>query len=228
MLVIAALVVLVIGGLILVFVAGDQLTGPGEAETAKQLESLGALVVKDPSQSHVNSVNVSTIQSEEALAEAVQLLPKLSYIASLDASRTKITDEQLGAVGQLTSLTSLSLSETPITDDGLERLRGLSELQSLNIAVTNVSDAGLPAIAEMRDLKVVNLSGAKVSRDLSPLATLPALEWLVLRDTKLEDDALPSLSGSSSLRRLTLEGAQVTEESLAKLREQSPGLAINK
>src|SRR5687768_5282404 len=66
-----------------------------EDAAARELQELGALVIKDAAGRHVASVNLSTLPSPEALAKALEQLPALTHLTSLDASRTSIGDEQL-------------------------------------------------------------------------------------------------------------------------------------
>ena len=198
-----------------------------ENKAAQALEKLGALVVRDGS-GHVASVNLSTVPTPEALAEAVALLPALSEITSLDASRSAIKDEQMAAVAQLGSLTTLTLNETAIGDAGVAQLRPLANLQSLFLSATPVTDAGTPALASMKSLRVIDLSSTKLTGNFEPILALPQLEWLVLRDVKLADDALPRLEGSASLNRLSLEGSEYSADALAKLQQAQPSLGVDR
>jgi Leucine-rich repeat (LRR) protein len=199
-----------------------------ENKAAQALEKLGALVVRDGGSGHVASVNLSTVQTPEALAEAVALLPALSEITSLDASRSAIKDEQMAAVAQLGSLTTLTLNETAIGDAGVAQLRPLANLQSLFLSATPLTDAGTAALASMKSLRVIDLSSTKLTGNFEPILALPQLEWLVLRDVKLADDALPQLEGSASLNRLSLEGSEYSADALAKLQQAQPSLGVDR
>ncbi|RIK85064.1 MAG: hypothetical protein DCC67_04525 [Planctomycetota bacterium] len=210
------------------FLGGGGGSSAAEGEAAKQLESLGALVVKDGGQSYVASVNLSTIGSAESLAKAVELLPALARLGSLDASRTAITDQQLATIGRLGSLTTLTLSETGVSDQGVNSLRSLDNLQSLSLSSTGVSDAAFFDLADLRELRVLDLANTKVSRDLAPLAQLPRLEWLVLRGLTLADDALSQLAACDSLQRLSLEESKYSPESLTALEQKMPSLKVDR
>jgi Leucine-rich repeat (LRR) protein len=199
-----------------------------EAEAAKSLESLGVIVVMDGSRTHVASVNLSTVTSPESLAKAIELLPALTNLGSLDASRTAITDGQLATVGRLRSLESLALGQTSITDRGLKQLAGLTQLRSLNLTTTPISGAGLASLSNFRRLKILDLSATKTADNLAPLARLPQLDWLVLRNLTLADGALSDLSASESLSRLTLEGSTYPAESLTQLQQALPELSVDK
>ena len=199
-----------------------------EADAAKSLESLGVLVVMDGSRTHVASVNLSTVTSPDSLAKAIERLPALSALGSLDASRTTITDDQLATVGRLTTLKSLAIAQTSITDRGLKHLAGLTQLRSLNLTTTPITGAGLTGLADLDRLKILDLSSTKTADNLAPLGRLPQLEWLVLRDLTLANGALLELSPSESLKRLTLEGSKYEAESLTELQQAQPELSVDK
>ncbi len=222
-----AVAALVAGALACWFLANAK-RAAAEAEAAKSLESLGAIVVMDGSRTHVASVNLSTVTSPESLAKGIELLPALTDLGSLDASRTAITDDQLATVGRLTSLESLALSQTSITDRGLKQLAGLTQLRSLNLTTTPISGAGLAALSDFRRLKMLDLSATKTADNLAPLARLPQLDWLVLRELTLADGALSDLSASESLSRLTLEGSTYPAASLTQLQQALPELSVDK
>jgi Leucine-rich repeat (LRR) protein len=198
-----------------------------EMAAAHEIGALGALVVMDAAGSHVSSINLSTIPTPESLTKAVELLPALGYATSLDASRTKLGDEHLAAVGQLSQLTTLAINETDVTDQALARLSGLTNLQALYLAKTAVSNDGVDSLAKLTGLHILDLSATKVTDHLEPLTKLPQLEWLLLRETNLQDSALPELAGCAKLSRLSLEGAKHSADSLAQLKKALPSLAVD-
>jgi Leucine-rich repeat (LRR) protein len=226
-LLVAVLVAVVAVGLI-VWALTVQQNRIAEERAAKALAELGAIVVMDGSRTHVASVNLSTVVSPESLAKAIELLPAMTELGALDVSRTAITDRELATVGQLTSLESLALGQTAISDGGLKQLAGLTQLRSLNLTRTPISGAGLSALSDFSRLKILDLSATKTADNLGPLARLPQLDWLVLRDVTLTEDALSDLSASESLTRLTLEGSKYPAESLRQLQQALPELSVDK
>lgn len=198
-----------------------------ESVAAKTLQDLGAVVVMDGERRHVASVNLSTLQSPQSFAKAIQQLPSLTHITSLDASRTAISDEQLATVANLPKLNSLSLVSTAVTDDGVRWLGRLRSLQSLYLTSTGITDRSLPVIAELDELRILDVSATQVTADLEPLVQLPQLEWLVLRKLSLEDGALPNLSGCQTLKRLSLDESKYSADSLTKLQRARPELSVD-
>jgi hypothetical protein len=198
-----------------------------EDRAAKALEELGALVIMDGDRTHVASVNLSTLPSPEALDKAIEYLPALNYLNSLDASRTELDDKHLNTIVDMSSLNSLSLSETKITDEGAQLLAVLGNLEALHLASTQVTGDVLSALGELESLRILDLSATKVAGNLAPLADLPQLEWLVLRDLMLDEDALQSLGASLSLRRLSLDGSKYPAASINMLKQALPALSID-
>jgi hypothetical protein len=199
-----------------------------ERSAAKEIDGLGALVVKDAGGSHIGSVNLSTLQARESLGAALHLLPALRHVTALDASRTSIADADLEQLAGLTQLNSLALNETDVTDEGLRHLADLSSLQALYLASTNVSDKGLPELVKLQELHILDLSATKTTADLAPLVELELLEHLVLRQLKLRDGALEKLGALPNLKRLSLEGSTYPQGEADRLEEQIPGLLIDR
>jgi hypothetical protein len=199
-----------------------------EDRAAKALEKLGALVIMDGARTHVASVNLSTLSSLEALAKAINYLPALNYLNSLDASRTEIDDKHLKIIDEMSSINSLSLSETKVTDAGARRLADLENLEALHLASTQITSDALSALGELENLRILDLSATKVAGNLAPLAKLPQLEWLVLRDLMLDEDALQPLAASTSLRRLSLDGSKYPAASIDMLKKALPALSVDR
>jgi hypothetical protein len=219
----------VVGAAVALYVAYAQVAAQRrEREAAKEIEGLGAIVVRDAAGSHVGSLNLSTLQSRESLAEVLRLLPALRHVTALDASRTPVTDADLERITGLTQLNSLALNKTAVTDAGLGHLADLLRLQALYLASTDVSDKGLPALVRLQELHILDLSATEVAADLGPLAELGQLEHLVLRELELRGDALSQLGAVPNLKRLSLEGSTYTDEQIERLLKQIPGLSIDR
>jgi hypothetical protein len=199
-----------------------------EQSAVKTLEGLGAIVVRDANQSHVASLNMSTLQSRTDLTAALAVVKDLKWLTTLDASRTPLADEDLNIIGQIRGLTSLAFAETGISDAGVKALGQLDKLGSLNLAQTQLTSEALAALAQIKALKILNLTGTKVDRNLAVLSGLPNLEWLVLRSVNLQGDALAELAECPALHRLSLEESTYSEESVNALRSKTPTVAIDR
>ncbi len=184
--------------------------------------------------------------SETAVTDAglVYLLdlPQLSWLGMryyFDDS--KITDEGLRTIAQMSSLRFLDLNGTPITDEGLQHLSVLTKLKRLSINDTHVTPEGLVHLAGMQDLEnlyiyntitddsVKHVSRLKGLKQLSAnleisdesvalLATLPSLEYLSLSDPRITDAALADIARMPSLTTLLFQGCSITDRGLTRLR----------
>jgi hypothetical protein len=202
--------------------------GQAEAAAVKALNDLGAIVVMDPGGSHAASVNLSTLSTADALAQAVKHLPALRHVTALDASRTSIGDDAMRAIGGMSGLFSLTLNETKLTDEGAKHLVGLSNLQALHLAQTEITNGGLNSLGKLVGLHILDLSATKVTGDFGPLAQLGKLEWLLLRELTLKDDALVELAPLQTLTHLSLEDAKYSEHSVAELKRALPKARVDR
>lgn len=198
-----------------------------EAAAKQQLVDLGALVAMDADGRHVGTVNLSTIADLSKVRAAFEVAAGLHQVKAIDFNRTEIDNSDLRTIGSMTTLTSLSLKSTNVDDEGLTSLSRLQRLESLHLNDTPITDTGLQRLAPLKSLKVIDLSGPGEISDLSPIATLPELEWLLLRESKLSDAALNTLSTAPALKRLTLTDAEYSESALKDLQKRRPELSID-
>jgi hypothetical protein len=89
--------------------------------------------------------------------------PELGLVVSLDASESKIIDEDLIWVGALGSLEELDLTGTQITDAALSHLSRLTGLEKLWLDGTKVTDQGVSTLANLQSLKKVSFTNTGVS-----------------------------------------------------------------
>jgi hypothetical protein len=87
---------------------------------------------------HLERLNLRRVLVSDPFAKGVMRF-QLTFL-SLDDSR--ITDEGLRHIGQITSLRELSLNDTRITDAGLLHLTRLKNLKDLYLGNTRVTKSG--------------------------------------------------------------------------------------
>jgi hypothetical protein len=199
-----------------------------EVATKAELDKLGALVVMDAARKHVNSVNLTTLQSPESLDRAIELMPTLSQVQSLHVEGGAFEDKHAAVVGRLGKLKDLALSGTKITDAALEHLQGLSQLDTLYLVDTAITSAGIPAIARLDSLKVLDISQTKVTGNFEPLRDLSSLKHLLVGGLTLDAAAIEAIGGCPSLSRLTLIEATYPQEAVEQLTQKRPELAIDR
>lgn len=87
---------------------------------------------------HLERLNLRHVLVGDLLAREVSRF-KLTFL-SLDDSR--LTDEGLRQIGQITTLRELSINSTRITDAGLRQLTGLKDLERLYVGDTRATNSG--------------------------------------------------------------------------------------
>lgn len=117
------------------------------------------------------------------LDDARKELKQLRY---LDLRLTKIGDEGVAKLKNLTSLQTLNLFRTQLGDKGLKRLKKLTNLETLLIGGTKVTDAGLVYLSPFRKLKKLSLFQTQVSDDgIAQLKRMGSLEVLLIGGSKI-------------------------------------------
>jgi hypothetical protein len=198
-----------------------------ELDAKNELAGLGALVVMDAGRTHVNSVNLATLKSPDSLDRAVELLPALQHLHSLNVDGTAFGDEHAIVVGQLDRLQDLVLNNTPISDAALKELEGLSRLKTIHLADTSATNAGMQSLGQLHALNIVDISGTKVS-NLELLAELPELTWLVAKRLRLDATGIAALGKCRSLGRLSLNDSTTPPEAVEELAREKPNLTIDR
>jgi hypothetical protein len=223
MLVVGFVLAIVLATLAAVFLRGNS---AAEAAAAEAIKKTNALVVPDAS-GNVASVNLSTVETPEALAEAIAQLPALSHVTSLDATGRPVKDEHLEAIGRMAALETLNLTDTEVTDEGVEHLKSLDGITTLFLNGTAITDASMDMVGGLKSLRSVDVSATKVTNNLAPMAELPDLAWLLIRDLTLADGALGQLKGCPKLSHLTIAGSKYSSAELDELKKALPNVAVD-
>lgn len=134
----------------------------------------------------------------------------------------------LSPLKALTKLERLNLSDTKISD--ITPLSGLTQLRTLNLSRTNVADlAPLRGLSRLDTLELVMLPLDKLAKDeldlddsldLGPLASLPALRELDLRQSLVVD--LSPLTRIKTLTWVRVAGTYTDTYSVGEVRRALP------
>lgn len=89
--------------------------------------------------------------------------PEMSAIVSVDASDSKLSDEQLALIGALKDLRELDLSNTAVTNTGLQQLTRLKNLEKIWLDGTAVTDEGLSVLTQLPRLKKVSCANTTIN-----------------------------------------------------------------
>jgi hypothetical protein len=196
-----------------------------ERAATEKLRKLKILVITEPPDKRVMSVNFCGIKVDD---DMLALLDDFPDLLSLNMADCNITGDQLRHVAGLTELASLVLANTQIDDDGLAHFAQLKKLESLHLRDTKISDTGLDHVASLGALKVLDLQKTKVTdAGMKKLRALKGLKWLLISDTAVTDAGLEHLAAIKSLGRLTAVGTKITQAGVTKLKRAIPALHVD-
>ncbi|MBL0743532.1 c-type cytochrome domain-containing protein [Chryseolinea lacunae] len=130
----------------------------------RALTSRGVLILPVGEESHYLSVSFVNARNTGD-ADLQTLLPLKQQIVWLNLSRSKITDEGLKTVAQLSGIRQLQLEYTAVGDAGLNHLTSLEQLRLLNVVGTKVTDAGVASLSPLTNLKKLFLYQTTVTAE---------------------------------------------------------------
>lgn len=141
-------------------------------------------------------------------------------ILALGLPTTKLTDEGLDAISELTSLKALSLEwNTSLTEKGIEHLRKLTNLDSLALRYMKLPSNTLRSVSEMSSLTDLVISSSEPfnHEELGLLTRLKKLRNLTLLDEKITDDDCKVLARLQNLQTLVLKNNPVTDRGVPSI-----------
>jgi len=196
-----------------------------EQRAGAALQKRGVLVISEPPDQRITSVNFHGLDVDEA---ALGELAALFRVQSLDLTNTNISDEQLRSLGGLSSVSSLVLGGTPVTNGGMQHIESLAGIEALHLPSTKVSDEGLLHLGRITSLAVLDLSDTEVTdAGLKHLVPLRRLAWLLLENDEITDAGLKHIESIKSLKRVTLIGTKVSPEGADRLKRAIPGVTVD-
>lgn len=130
-----------------------------------------------------------------------------------------LDDESAAAIGDFPRLRELSLHYTKITDQGLADLCELSQLELLVVSSPRITSASFEPVSRLKRLRHLGTWAWKIEdADFAMLQDAPQLTSLGLV-TPLTNASVVELCKLKQLKRLNLDGDKITDESLAHLRQ---------
>ena len=128
---------------------------PADPKAVEELQKLGALAMPLAKDTNLLNVDFRAVAENIGDSHLEKLAPIAKQIAWLNLGRTKITDDGLRHLKDLTNLSRLHLENTAITDAGVGRLRWNTALEYLNLYGTKVTDKGLDRLKTLENLRKV-------------------------------------------------------------------------
>ncbi len=141
-------------------------------------------------------------------------LPKLPRLRSVLLAGTAIADDDLRAVGEISTLENLDLRDCAVSDDGLAHLTSLAKLKALRLSgksgACSVGDDGMDHVARLSNLKVLAADFLWISEDgLKKLSGLKNLSELYLADATIGNDAIAIMAQFPNLKKLRIAKTQI-------------------
>lgn len=208
--------------------------------------SAADLVTLQPHFANLRGLNIS--DNEDMGNAALETVAKFPELGVLKLDDTKITDDGLVHLQNLSQVVYLSLRRNDLNGSGLKSLRSMSQLQVLDLEHNNIdgstlgglkgfpklkflivsangnkkhriADADLVHLAEIGSLEFLSLSWTEITDEgLQHLARLTSLVTLDIGDNKIADAGLHHLRGLNNLQNLKLSRTQITDAGLLHLR----------
>ena len=170
------------------------------------------------------------LSGDWATDDDLQQLRRLSSLELLYLSAPQVDDDGVAMISRCPGLTTLTLRNVKLTDQGLAPLARLTGLESLEIIGSKqLTGAGLQYLKRLPLRELVLEGNGLKDAQLSHLADFRALGRLELDDGHVTDGAVPSLKDLSAHKKsfgLRLCDTQISNQGLALLRREVPGLRV--
>ena len=189
---------------------------------AQWIEDAGGAVIRDAS-GRITGVDLHASWVTDTDLRKLLRLPNLSY---LDLSLTRITDQGMLDLKNLTGIVDLNLYFAEyVTDEGLAAIKDWKKLKHLNLHGTKVSDTTLEHISGIATLESVNVGSAMITDvGIERLVSLPNLKELTMGGNELGDAGLQALRQIPGLTYLDLSGRQGTDSNIWAISISDVGL----
>ncbi len=139
-----------------------------------------------------------------------------------------ITDKAMDTICRLTNLESLRLDAGRVTGGGLAKLSELPHLRSLAISNMPISAEGARQVGRLTGLERLSLANTRLTSKLvRHLGHLDKLSTLDLSRTLVGDEGLEDLSQLHHLELIQLEGSMVSNDGIRKLQAALPNAQIS-
>ena len=175
---------------------------------------------------------VGTIYILSHVDELMPHVATLKSVKEVSIEKGGFTDQHVRHLRKISSLNSLVLGDSELTDAGAEELAGIlarTEIENLCLDSAPITSAALSSISQVKSLMTLDLTATNVADDLTALAKMANLQWLLIRDmdlSKLSEPSLTTLAELPELRRLTVTNTGLTTEAIQRLKRAKPGLNL--
>jgi len=147
-------------------------------------------------------------------------LGHLRGLESLNIIATKLSDDWIAPLGQLTTLKALRMTNNgKLTDAGMEKLARLTNLEQFSLVGTGITGRAYAKCADWTKVTRVSHRGSSIDDEgLKQLCEhLPNLESISLAHAKFTDAGAPSLAKLTKLKGLEIGTSNATAACLKNL-----------
>ena len=159
-------------------------------------------------------------KGDEPTAATIAAIAALDRLQTLAVQDVPLTDDQLVRLARMPSLKVVDLRETRITPQSLGRLV-LPRLESMTFEFDRdvPALAVLSALATHPRLKHLNLERLRAggASDFAPLAALPLLEVLHVRESPADESCLDQVERLTRLKSLNIQSTRISDAGLRRL-----------
>jgi hypothetical protein len=146
--------------------------------------------------------------------------------------KEKYTGAGVAHFAELPRFESFGCGGSSFNDEGMAACAKLPHLRELRIWHTLATDAGVAQLAGMTTLKVVHLGPQFTPRitdaSVASLGAIKSLETVSVMETRLSwEKSLSRMKELPALKLLELHQDEISEEDLAKVRAELPGVKVD-
>lgn len=146
--------------------------------------------------------------------------------------KEKFTGAGVAHLAELPRFESFGCGGSSFNDEGLAACAKLPHLRELRIWHTMATDAGVAKLSGMTSLKIIHLGPQFTPRitdaAVASLASIKSLETVSVMETRLSwAKSLSRMKDLPALKLLELHQDEISEEDLAKLRAELPGVKVD-
>jgi Leucine-rich repeat (LRR) protein len=215
----------------------EQLMPNFETQLANQLGTANAKILKldritlDRQQfSKIASLALDELFLDrcEVADDAWPDLASMKGLRRLRLPGSKIQDDSLAIIGQLTQLENLDLNDcNAITCVGVAHLRTLTKLRSLTLSGQSADDASLKSLLFMTNLVALNLRASKANDSaFEVLKNFTKLKELDLVGSSVGSAAWKSISVPEQIAKLKLRGSGTSDQTILDHIANFTGLVV--
>lgn len=145
----------------------------------------------------------------------MKFIGQLTSLKRLDLSNTKVTDRELRHLKSLAKLQCLLVDECYIRGGGFEYLTRLNQLRDLSAVLTDFEDDHAAVLEKLRNIESLKITNVNLhqkpfsDKTLKSISKMRALQTLVLQSERITDAGVMALAKCPKLTHLKIGGGML-------------------